>query len=269
MTTTSRIRDCVQRGRPIDHVPVVDFHTHLGASHAFYLVPRARTDQVMALFDRVGIDHAVTFGFATSSDHTAGNAVAYDAADAAPDRLTPLVRLHAAFPQDWPGLIEHGTAHGARGLKMAAAYQGTPEPDIPWHDAFELVKDRNWIVLNHARHPDRLSEYAEAYPGLTFIIGHGSLRYAEQICRYDNVYLCLCAHWALAPRLTMQDYLDALPLHKLLMGSDALDVDPGTAIGPIAYADIDEHAKEMILGGNAVALMRRLGWDTTFAQRYE
>jgi len=60
---------------------------------------------------------------------------------------------------------------------------------------------------------------------------------------------------------SIEAMVDAMPIGKILGGSDALDLDFGTHIGPIAYADIDEKAKERILGQNAVDMFRHLGQD--------
>ena len=58
--------------------------------------------------------------------------------------------------------------------------------------------------------------------------------------------------------------LETFPHDRILYGSDALDLDFGTAIGPLALLDVDETIKEKILGGNAVALMKQQGWNLPF-----
>ena len=60
--------------------------------------------------------------------------------------------------------------------------------------------------------------------------------------------------------MSLEDMYRRLPLEKILFGSDALDLDLGTALGPVAYADIPEEAKQRILGGNALELARKLDW---------
>ncbi len=53
---------------------------------------------------------------------------------------------------------------------------------------------------------------------------------------------------------------------SFLNGSETIDLDPSTSIGPIAYADIPEDAKERILGYNAVKLINKLNWNIPGAE---
>jgi predicted TIM-barrel fold metal-dependent hydrolase len=61
--------------------------------------------------------------------------------------------------------------------------------------------------------------------------------------------------------MSIEQMVRKLPLEKLLHGSDALDLDFGTAIGSLAYAAVPEEAKKRILGRNALSLMNKLGWN--------
>ena len=259
------ILSLVREGKPLDHIPVIDFHTHLGASSRFYYVPYSEPERVVSYMDRYGVDHAVTFALSTTTDAQTKNRTVYEAHHRYPERFTPLTTLHALFPQDWPELIEEGTLAGSRGIKLLADYQGVDELALDWSPAFDRVRDRGWVVLHHDwRTPEHLEFYARNFPGLTFIIGHPTLDFADSrlLERLPNVYQCTCAAFVYPgfARMSIEQMAAVLPSEKILHGSDALDLDFGTAIGPIAYADIPERIKERILGANALELMRQIRW---------
>lgn len=255
----------VRAGRPLDHIPVIDMHGHLGRSTDYYRVPRPDFDDVVDAMDRVGVDHLLAFCLGPSVESASGNRYVRDACDAHPGRFSSLVRLQARFPRDWIPHLEEGRRRGARGVKLVSVYQGAREEDVDWSTAFEYARDKRWMVLNHDwGQADRLERWAAAFPEIVFIIGHAAFRFADVVRRFDNVYQSLCA--AFTKNCSTEEMVARLPVERLLLGSDALDLDFGTAVGPVAFSDIPEDAKERILGGNAVELFRRLGvrppWET-------
>jgi len=260
---TSEIERRARAGQPLDHIPVIDFHTHLARASEWYVVPRGETADVLACMDRFGVDHWITFPIAVASDCASGNRYVYDETAAHRDRFTPLVMLHAAFPQDWEELLYEGHARGARGIKLISAYQGRREADVDWTPALAFARDKGWVALNHSWDRARLPDYARAFPEVVFIMGHTFTAAAQReiVTAHDNVFLCTCAHFACELAVNTEELIRLVPPEKIVMGSDAVDLDTGTAIGPIAYADIPEAAKEAILGGTALAIADRLGWD--------
>lgn len=261
----SEILRRVRAGIPLDHIPVVDSHSHLDVSNRWYICPRSTTEEVLAYMGRFGVDHWLVFSFAVGSDCVAGNQSVYDSTAAHRDRFSPLVMLHAQFPEDWVPLIDAGKANGAQGIKLISDYQGARELSIDWSPALEQARGQGWAVLNHNWHdPERLRSYADAFPDVAFIIGHfssGSANYKKVLEECPNVYQSTCAHFACAREFTTEDMVREFPLDKILYGSDALDLDLGTHIGPIAYADIPESAKEAILGRNAMTMFKSIGRD--------
>ncbi len=263
----------LRNGQPLDHIPVLDLHTHVGSSSRLYYVPRSTERYVEPYLERYGVDHMLTFTLSSTSDAAVKNRNAYRWMDEFPSKISVLTALHAAFPDDWIGLLQEGADRGARGIKLLTSYQGVNELDVDFSPAFDFARTRSWIVLNHDwATEEHLAEYAQAYPDVTFVIGHPSLRLDSRkrlLSCYDNIYQSTCAAFVM-PGFSLyntEDLYRNLPLDKILFGSDSLDLDLGTAIGPIAYAAIPERAKEMILGENALALARKIGWDLSHIER--
>ena len=265
--THRTVLECITAGTPLDHIPVLDLHTHMGSSSRHYYVPRSGKAQIQAYFDRYGIDHALTFALSPTTDPEVKNNSIYTWTDQFPLRFSALTALHAAFPEDWRALLEQGAARGSRGIKLLSDYQGVDELKSDYSEAFDFAEGRGWIVLNHDwKTEEHLAEYAESYPGISFVIGHPSLpmkKSGNVLEKYGNVYQSTCAAFVVPgfSCYSTEDLYNGFPLEKILFGSDAVDLDLGTAIGPVAYAQIPEKAKEQILGWNALGLAARIGWD--------
>jgi hypothetical protein len=267
------ILECLRNGQPLHHIPVLDLHTHVGSSSRLYYVPRSTERYVEPYINRYGVDHMLTFTLSSTSDAAVKNRNAYRWMDEFPTKISVLTALHAAFPGDWIGLLQEGAERGARGIKLLTSYQGVKELDVDFSPAFDFARTRSWIVLNHDWVcEEHLADYAGAYPDVTFVIGHPSLPIDSKkrlMSRFDNIYQSTCAAFVM-PGFSLyntEDLYKMLPLDKILFGSDTLDLDLGTAIGPIAYANIPERAKEMILGENALALAQKIGWDLSFIEQ--
>jgi len=254
-------------GLPLEHIPVIDFHSHLASSSEYYYIPRSSSDNVVKCMDRFGIDHLVTFSLNTTSDQNVGNRVQYKAVEKYPQRFSTLTSLHAQFPQDWLPYLEEGVRCGSRGVKLISQYQHVKEETIDWSPVFEFAKDKKWVILHHWwSSGERLERFARDYPGITFIVGHADISFKKIIEKYDNVYQCTCACFVPPFFSTMKQMMGALPVEKILYGSDALDLDFATGIGPIALGEFSEKTKEMILGGNAMKLIKKLEWKIDLAK---
>jgi len=259
----SEIADRVRAGLPLDHIPVIDFHMHLSASSEYYYIPRSAPEYVVQAMDRFGIDHSVTFCVNVTTDPGPGNRLQYAASQAFPRRISALTMLHAAFPQDWLAALEEGGRNGCRGIKLISQYQqGPAETEIDWSPAFDYARDKRWVVLHHHwGSAERLSHWARNFPELIFVVGHAAVAFKHVVSEFDNVYQCTCAAFVASSFSSIESMAGLMPAEKILHGSDALDLDFGTAVGPIAFADLPERKKELILGRNAVSIAERLGWD--------
>ena len=258
-----KMLEYVRAGRTLDYLPVIDFHTHLGKACGHYYIPENATDKVVATMDRIGINHIVTFTIGVNTDVETGNEYQYNAVKQHPDRISALSMLHAGYPQDWLPILKNGHENNSRGIKLISAYQAAgSETGIDWSQAFDYARGKNWVILNHnwGSH-DRLRDYAKNFPDVTFIIGHGDRGNGALIREFDNVYQCTCASFVVCYCASIVELYNTVPLEKILYGSDCLDLDFGTAIGSLAYADIPEPAKEKIIGGNALQLIQKLQWD--------
>jgi predicted TIM-barrel fold metal-dependent hydrolase len=255
-------------GLPLDHIPVIDFHTHMGRSSEYYYIPFNNAQNVISYLNGFGIDHIVTFCINVTTDVAPKNNFVYEMHKKNPEKLSPLTAIHAGFPQDWISILQEGYQAGSRGIKILHQYQGVEE-DVDFSAALEYASDKNWVALAHNwGTPERLEHWAKSFPKVFFIIGHAATIYKHLIEKYDNVYQCTCASFVEGYFSPIKDMVDCMPIEKIIHGSDALDLDIATSIGPIAFADIPEKSKEKILGLNAIDLAKRLNRPLPLAKNY-
>ncbi|OHB58379.1 MAG: hypothetical protein A2Y12_01075 [Planctomycetes bacterium GWF2_42_9] len=254
----SEIAERFKSGIPLDHIPVIDFHTHMGRSSEYYYIPFNTSEHVIPYLDKFGVDHIFTFSINVTTDVAPKNNSVYKMHKENPSRLSPLTAIHAGFPQDWNSILEDGNAAGSRGIKILHQYQGVEE-NVDFSAAFDYARDKNWVALAHNwGTSDRLEHWAKNFPEVFFIIGHASTMYKHLVDKYENVYQCTCASFVEGYFSPIKEMVNCMPIEKILHGSDALDLDIATSIGPIAFADISETEKEKILGLNAINLAKRM-----------
>ena len=257
----SKILKAVKAGQPIDHIPVIDMHTHTGPSSTFYYIPYHMPEQLLQNSKRFGIDYLISFPINVNTDAEYKNRWVQQAWKGCEDQASVLVAMHAAYPQDWLKILKQGDKNGTKGIKILAQYQGVDAKNVDWSEAFQYANDKNWLALAHDwEGPQKLEYWAKNFTGITFIIGHAELQYAKLVEKYENIYQCTCASFVRNYFASIEEMVKCMPIEKIIHGSDAPDLDLGTSIGPIAYSNIPEKAKEKILGYNAVDLFKKLGW---------
>ena len=155
-----------------------DAHTHLGDDIDGML---GRPDELLAIFDRVGIGRTFTFcldepdrapAFTAANDRT----LAYAAEN--PDRIIPFVRLDLA-----EGPIEEAKRCldlGARGIKLHPRAQKFSVGDERLDAVFALAVERAVPILIHGGRGlppigDHLAALVQRYEGVRLIIAHAGI----------------------------------------------------------------------------------------------
>ena len=155
-----------------------DAHTHLGDDIDGM---RGRPDELLGIFDRLGVGRTFTFcldepdrepAFSAANDRT----LAYAATD--PDRIIPFVRLDLA-----EGPIEEAKRCldlGARGIKLHPRAQKFSVGDERLDGVFALAVERDVPILIHGGRGlppigDHLAALVERYAGVRLIIAHAGI----------------------------------------------------------------------------------------------
>ena len=155
-----------------------DAHTHLGDDIDGM---RGRPDEMLAMFDAVGITQSFTFcldepdrepAFTAANDRTLAYAAEH------PDRIVPFVRLDL---QERP--VEEANRCldlGARGIKLHPRAQGFSLGDRRLDDVFAVAVERDVPILIHGGRGlppigDHLAALVDRYADVRLIIAHAGI----------------------------------------------------------------------------------------------
>jgi uncharacterized protein len=240
---------------------VIDCHCHAGKGDG--MTAPWNTDAPIEPYLRraraAGIDRTVVFA-PFHSDYSEANAQVARIVAKHPDRLTGFAFVHAVNDAGRIfQMVERATRLWRfRGIKLHG-YEAMPTREVcEAARAFRLPLLAD--VVGRAEVVDML---APQYPDVVFIIPHlGSFaddwrahqRVIEQLVRYPNVYTDTSG-------VRRFDYIvEAVKragAHKVLFGSDGPWLHPGVELHKIRLLGLSPQKEALILGGNALRLLRR------------
>ncbi len=247
----------------------VDAHAHLG-DYGPFLMPRSGADDLVRRMDALGVERTVlsaNAGF--SSDFRLGNDQAAAAAAAHPGRIFFYAVANPHYPAELrEELDRRADLPGFVGLKLHSttheAALESPANDPAWSWAV----DRGCPVLVHfwagqgLCGPENVRRVAARWPGVKLILAHlGGFgdswrKVLELAAELQGLWFDTCG--SRHARGTLEGLIAGGLAGRLLYGSDAPWIDPGSQLGKVLYADISEDARSAILGGNA---RRLFGWQ--------
>ncbi len=248
----SSIKAAAMKGTPLDCL-VIDAHAHLGGFFNYYHIPYGQAHDVVRHMDAFGIDEACVFSFAgVNSDFRLGNDLIAAAISKFPKRLHGFVTLNLNYPETWIPELERCRGMGFVGIKLIGEYQFRKTEQTALDPVYEYASEHGMVMLNHHwGEPGYLKGIALRNPEACFVIGHYSLAYEEVANGVENVYQCTCVPLGYRQ---VEEMVERIDPRKIVFGSDLTDLDPGLGLAPIAYAEIPESKKRLILGKN----MRRV-----------
>lgn len=245
---------------------IIDVHGHLGGWHDFF-VPEPSAHWLVETNSRIGIEVVgVSHLVAIAHDARAGNLLALDAAREFPGRLGVWLVADPHRPQLVAEIAEQLELPEVWGLKCHPDVQEHPLTGAGYAPFLELARERGKPVLTHGQtrsawsSPDQIAEVAMRYPGLDLLMGHAGLwvdgfdHAARLAAEIPGLHLEVCGS-----RLTtrwLEHLVNVAGVEKVLFGSDACFLDPRVGLGKVLYARLSEHDRELVLGGNAVRLLR-------------
>ncbi|MEV0345812.1 amidohydrolase family protein [Nonomuraea sp. NPDC050680] len=246
---------------------IIDVHAHWGPW--FFTMDVAGA--TLATMDRYGIDRAIVSATeAVIYDAPAGNralATALNDLGNGHDgghggglgRLSGYVTINPRRLQEAVrDLAEYLPTGRFVGVKIHTDYTGSPATSPQLRDALELVASAGCPALVHTWGPSvlDLAQVCLDTPGLRVIAGHmgaDGFRYAIEAARAcDRLYLEPC--WSHAPAGRIAEVAANVDARQLLFGTDATLIDPSSAFGSVAAANLTGETAERIAWRNAAEL---------------
>jgi predicted TIM-barrel fold metal-dependent hydrolase len=239
---------------------IVDCHCHAGKGEA--MTAPWNTDAPMGPYlrraRRAGIDRTIVFAL-FSTDYAAANAQVARIVARHPDRLIGFAFLHAARDAGRVfDMVQHAvTRWGFRGLKVHG-HEAMPTREV----CEAALAFRLPLLVDVGGQAGVIDMLAPQFPGVNFIIPHlGSFAddfrahqlVIDQLVRYPNVY-------ADTSGVRRFDYIvEAVRragARKILFGSDGPWLHPELELHKIRLLGLPADQEALILGGNALQLIR-------------
>jgi len=242
---------------------VIDLHAHYGHFRGIYM-PNHDPEQMIATMDRCGVEITVSSGHTALEDMVLGNAEMTEVTARYPGRWYAYLMYHPNDPDNGRRELELYDARPTYvGIKLHPTWHQTPITADAYRPALEFAAARKLLLLSHTwgsspyDSPAHMAQVAERYPDITFLCGHsghGQFQECMDVARrFPNVYLELTAAYAV--RGVIEDMVNSVGAHKIVLGYDLPWFDPHYAIGCVVMAHISEQARRAILRENALRLL--------------
>ncbi len=260
------ILDRLKSGLPLDHHPVIDCHGHLGAWQLVHM-PKISLDDMLQTMDRLGIDKLCLSSFlGCFSDSRRGNDYLLDTIRPYRDRFIGQVTVNPNYPQEVLQELRRSENEPVIGMiKIHPFCHEYPANGSGYRELWKYADDNHMVVLTHTWESDPncgpaiFGPIAEKHPGAKIILAHaavtqkGCQETIDVVKDHENLYLDIATSQVHIEMI--ERFVDELGADRVLYGSDIPLLDPAAPLGRIAYAQITEEEKQMILGQNILRLL--------------
>ena len=248
---------------------IIDAHTHLGPYHLngwHQKYDQTGTETVVRNYIRIGIDCIVTSPHPMIQERMEeANAIAAQAVMDYPGKVYGYITIvpgcgMQAVRKEIETYIDHP---GFVGFKFLTGYHGELlQPEYEY--AMDVADERSCPVLCHewGDIPKRsgFEQALKTRHRMKLMIAHqgggseADTRSCAHIIKdYENAYMELCG--SLENRLPVEVIAELCGVHKLIFGTDQINLDPKYELGRVMFAELSDESKEKIFALNFLGLL--------------
>ncbi len=252
---------------------LIDAHTHIGHVGVF-CTPDFSAEDLLRHMDQCDIRLAIcTDSISLGEGVWAGIAHLRQVHEWSQQRIFYLGVYDPRCPQECLRALRASVSWpGFRGLKLHPSIHQTPAEDASYRPAWEFAAEHGLPILTHSwsvsdynpvqalSTPERFEHYVRDFPSVRLVLGHaggrgkGRLEAIRMARHYPNVFMDFSGD-IYCYRL-LEELAAAVPVERILFGSDFPWLDPRSHLTRVLLAPIGERAKRMILVENAIAVYR-------------
>lgn len=243
---------------------IIDAHAHIGTWGDFF-IPQPGADWFVRMLTTTGVEAAgISHMLGVGHDALTGNQIVLDAIAHHPGRLYAWL---IASPHDRDAtarLRDQLALPGVWGIKIHPDTHETTLADRRYDATLDLAADLGVPVLTHTQTASpwsdpRMAAEVAARRDVPLLMGHGGLS--------TNGLLAAAALAAEVPTLYFETASSRLTRHwlarvvaeagadKVLYGSDALFLDPRTAIGRFLATELDPTDRRLVAAGTLASIL--------------
>jgi len=243
-------------------VKIVDAHCHIGQGR----FKRLTATQLLAEMDARGVDQAVVCPVEEyiTVFNREGNDYILRAVKEHPDRLIGFATVNPWYGEGAIKELRRAVNEGLRGLKLHSALQGYFINDDLVYPVIEAAAELGIPVYFHTGTPIyalplQLRYLAADFPEVDFIMGHAAyadfwLDLLPAARGLTNIYIETSLR---ASTQMLQSAVDDLGPHRIMFGSDSPASSIKVELAKIEALDLDAKAREMVLGGTILSVLKR------------
>lgn len=251
------ILEAVKRGKTLENTYIVDAHMHICRVPKFF--SRGSTlEEVIDAMDRVGVNIGIISNLWNTGEYWLGYEEVIHAVERYPGRFAGYISPNPNYDSFLKDFYYCLDSCCFKGIKLHPIQNMLPFDHPLYCEVYGAAAKKAMPVLLHTWGTDdmhKMEVLAARFPDTTFIIGHSGgevdalVKAADAASKFDNLYLDTACSYTWYGTLGMM--VKKAGARKVLFGSDAVWNCTAAAIGRVAYADITEEDKKLILGENA------------------
>lgn len=256
------ILERVKRGKTLEDTYIVDAHMHICRVPKFF--SRGDTlEEIIDVMDRMGVNTGVISNLWETGEYWTGHEEVIRAVERYPGRFAGHISPNPNYDSFLKDFYYCLDSRCFKGIKLHPVQHMLPFDHTLYCEVYVAAAKNEMPVLLHTWGTDdmrKMEALAARFPDTTFIIGHSGgevdamVSAADAASKYDNLYLDTACSYTWYGTVEMM--VKKAGASKILFGSDAVWNCTAAAIGRVAYADIPEEDKKLILGENAKRLYK-------------